>query len=98
VLVQQKMVDYFESSYSKEDKIYCDFVHSNALNNRFSGFKKQQDMWFETDIDSTGGYNYWVTDNFCLQSFYISIENRKDLKLVREFKEGNAELRIYTDF
>lgn len=96
VLVQQKMVNYFESTYTKEDKIYCDFVHSNALNNRFGGFKKQ-DMWFDTDVDSTLQYNFWVTDNIFPQSFYKSIENEKDIKLVKEFKEGNAELRIYTD-
>lgn len=97
VLVQQKMVNYLESSYTKEDKIYCDFVHSNALNNRSGGFKKQ-DIWFDTDVDSTLEYNFWVTDNIFPQSFYKSIENGKRKKLVKEFKEGNAELRIYTDY
>lgn len=97
MLVQQNMVEYFESSYSEGDKIYCDFVHGNALNNRLSGFKKQ-DMWFDNNTDSTNDYKYWVTDNFCLQNFYVSIESRKDLQLLKEFKHGNAELRIYANF
>jgi 4-amino-4-deoxy-L-arabinose transferase-like glycosyltransferase len=97
VLVQQDMVHYFESAYSEEDKIYCDFIHSNALNNRFGGFKKQ-DIWFNTNDDSTQAYTFWVTDNVTPKDFYKSIENRKDTKLLKEFKHGDVELRIYTGF
>jgi 4-amino-4-deoxy-L-arabinose transferase-like glycosyltransferase len=97
ILVQQEMVDYLESAYSKGGKVYCDFPHSIALNHKLAGFKKQ-DVWFDISADTTINYNYWVTDNFCGQSFYTTIENRKDIKLVKEFKHGNAQLRIYADF
>lgn len=97
VLVQQEMVDYFESSYSNGDKIYCEFPHSIALNHKLAGFKKR-DMWLDISVDSTRRYDYWVTDNFCHQSFYASIENSKNTKLVKEFKHGNAELKIFTNY
>ncbi len=97
VLVQQEMVNYFEASYSKEDKIYCDFVHSNALNNWQSGFKKE-DIWFSTSMDTTQEYNYWVTGNITPKNFYATIENNDSLQLVKEFKQGNAELKIYSSY
>lgn len=97
VLVQQEMVDYIESSGSNGDSIYCEFPHFMALNNKSAGFKKH-DIWFNIRVDSTKHYNYWVTDNFCGQSFYKTIENSKDFKLLKEFKHGNAELRVYSGF
>lgn len=97
LMVQQEMVDYIESSCSSGDTIYCEFPHFVALNNKSAGFKRH-DIWFTIKADSTIQYNYWVTDNFCGQNYYKTIENRKDLKLLKEFKHDNAELRIYTDF
>lgn len=96
VMAQQEMVDFFESSYSKGDKIYCDFVHSNVLNDTLAGFKKR-DILFDSHSDTTRENKYWVTDNFCLQSFYKTVENRKNVKLLREFKHGGIEIRIYTN-
>lgn len=97
VMVQQDMVDYFESTHIEGDKIYCDFVHSNILNDTLAGFKKQSFL-FDTSSDTTRDNNYWVTDNFCFQGFYITVENNKSMKLLKEFKHGNAEIRVYTKY
>ncbi len=97
LMVQQEMVDYIESSGSNGDTIYCEFPHFVALNNKSAGFKRR-DIWFTIKVDSTIQYNYWVTDNFCGQNYYKTIENRKDLKLLKEFKHGNAEMRVYAGY
>ncbi|KAB2913325.1 MAG: glycosyltransferase family 39 protein [Bacteroidetes bacterium] len=97
LMVQQEMVDYIESSGLNGDTIYCEFPHFVALNNKSAGFKRR-DIWFTIKVDSTIQYNYWITDNFCGQNYYKTIENRKDLKLLKEFKHGNAEMRVYAGF